>query len=80
MTPLRKWFEKQRVEYKKIRNGEESNLTTQRMQLLHDIEFQFVRKYIPHSWDERFEELVEFKSKVSIFFFAYMLLEYFIET
>lgn len=66
MTPLRRWFEKQRVEYRKIRNGEESSLTTQRMQLLHDIEFQFVPKNKSKSWDERYKEIVEFKTKVCV--------------
>ncbi len=63
-TPLRRWFAKQRTEYKKIRAGEESALTTQRLQLLNDIDFQFEPTKKSKSWEDRFQELVEFKEKV----------------
>lgn len=62
-TPLRRWMEKQRSEYKKIRAGEESCLTLLRIQRLNDIGFSFEAKCKPKTWEERFEELVEFKAK-----------------
>jgi len=62
-SSLRKWVEKQRTEYKRIRAGEDSTLTTQRMQLLNDIQFPFIPHKQTLSWDKRYEELVEFKAK-----------------
>jgi len=61
-TPLRRWMEKQRSEYKKIRAGEDSYLTLLRIQRLNDIGFSFEAKCKPKTWEERYEELVEFKA------------------
>jgi len=62
-TPLRRWVEKQRSEYKKIRAGEDSHLTLMRIQRLNDIGFSFEAKCKPKTWEERYDELVEFKAK-----------------
>jgi len=55
-------MEKQRSEYKKIRAGEDSYLTLLRIQRLNDIGFSFEAKCKPKTWEERYEELVEFNA------------------
>jgi len=62
-TLLRRWVEKQRSEYKKIRAGEDSHLTLMRIQRLNDIDFSFEAKCKPKTWEERYDELIEFKDK-----------------
>lgn len=59
-TKLRQWVDKVRLEYKKLRAGNLSLLTAQRIQSLNDIGFQFERKVKPRTWEERFQELTCF--------------------
>jgi len=63
LTPLRKWVERQRNEYKKIRSEEKSYLSVSKIQKLNDIGFLFKPKVKTHTWDERFQQLVAFKEK-----------------
>jgi viroplasmin and RNaseH domain-containing protein len=60
-TKLRQWVDKVRLEYKKLRAGNNSLLTAQRIQNLNDIGFQFERKVKPRTWEQRFQELISFK-------------------
>jgi hypothetical protein len=60
---LRQWVDKVRAEFKKLRPEKPSFLTAQRIQSLNDIGFQFENKVKPRTWEERFQELKEFKDK-----------------
>lgn len=72
---LYKWLCRQKKEYRKYLNGSDSNLTNDRRQSLEKLGFhigmfdiidtseKIRRKFIRKSWEEQFEELVEFKKK-----------------
>ena len=61
VTRMRQWVDKVRLEYKKLRAGNLSLLTAQRIQSLNDIGFLFERKVKPRTWEQRFQELTRFK-------------------
>eukprot|EP00978_Attheya_sp_CCMP212_P048359 scaffold508991_cov122-Attheya_sp.AAC.1 len=56
--PLVNWVNMQRTHYSLLKEGKDSPLTIDRREKLESIGFQF--KFHPH-WDQRFEELVDFK-------------------
>ena len=62
-SQLRGWLEKQRKEYRKLQEGQESEeLTAFRLQRLADIGFQFHAKR-KMTFDERFEQWVEYREQ-----------------
>ena len=58
--PLGKWVNSQRMQYRLWEQGKASKLTSERRQKLKDIGFVF-SCHIMVPWDQRFQELVEFK-------------------
>mmetsp|Transcript_1226 Transcript_1226/g.2481 ORF Transcript_1226/g.2481 Transcript_1226/m.2481 type:complete len:435 (-) Transcript_1226:206-1510(-) len=59
---LRAWSYRQRLEFKKLKAGNPSKMTFQRIQRLTDIGFQFkVLEKKNVTWEERLEQLREFK-------------------
>eukprot|EP00978_Attheya_sp_CCMP212_P001096 scaffold2268_cov61-Attheya_sp.AAC.1 len=55
---LGRWVKRQRTEYRFLKEGKDSQLTSDRLKKLESIGFEF--KCHP-SWDQRFQELVDFK-------------------
>ena len=60
---LYNWVMGQRIEYKKLANGETCKLTAAKIQKLNDIGFNFVKRPRYLKWDDRIEQLNEFKAK-----------------
>jgi hypothetical protein len=63
LTPLRKWTDRQRAEYKNYQAGQDSLLDEDKIKKLLELGFNFFPKAKTKSWDERYGELVEFKNK-----------------
>ena len=62
-TPLRGWVLRQRAEYKRLRDGERTQLSARRVQRLNDLGFEWRNKKTL-KWDERYEHLRAFKERV----------------
>lgn len=60
---LYNWVMGQRIEYKKLANGEICKLTAAKIQKLNDIGFNFVKRPRYLKWEDRIEQLMEFKAK-----------------
>eukprot|EP00978_Attheya_sp_CCMP212_P009606 scaffold22774_cov55-Attheya_sp.AAC.7 len=56
--PLGTWVSYQRVQYRLLKEGKDSRLTSDKRKKLESIGFEFKRH---PSWDQRFQELVDFK-------------------
>lgn len=63
--PLGVWVNKQRNEYNKFEKGIKSQLTPVRISQLDSINFTWARVYGQELWEMRFNELLDFKAKVS---------------
>ena len=57
---LGRWVERQRVDYKKCRQGKPSNITQERIDQLNSIEFEWSLRET--SWNQHFEALQSFKA------------------
>ena len=55
-----KWVNNQRTQYKLFTEGKKSSMTQGRINKLNSLKFVWVAKV---TWEERFEELVEYKEK-----------------
>jgi viroplasmin and RNaseH domain-containing protein len=60
---LYKWVCQQRLEYKKLRNDQGNKMTASRLQKLNDIGFVFNPRSVYLRWDERMDQLREYKEK-----------------
>ena len=60
---LYKWVCQQRLEYKKLRNNRGNKMTASRLQKLNDIGFVFTPRAAYLRWEERMEQLKEYKQK-----------------
>ncbi|KAG7357107.1 helicase domain protein [Nitzschia inconspicua] len=61
---LLKWCQTQRSGYANLVKGQETTLTPERLKLLNELGFQWVKCKTPAlSWDQRFEQLKEYKKK-----------------
>jgi hypothetical protein len=60
---LRTWMERQRSEYKKYIVGNHSSMTSLRIRYLNELQFPFNPTRVKIPWEERFEELKQFKAK-----------------
>ena len=58
---LGKWVDKQRTQYRLRREGKHSFLTEERIKKLEDLGFEW--SPLGNSWDDRYDELVEYKNK-----------------
>ena len=63
--PLGVWVNKQRNEYNKFEKGMKSQLTHDRISQLNSINFTWAKSYGQDLWEMRFNELKEYKEKVS---------------
>ena len=63
--PLGVWVNKQRNEYNKFEKGMKSQLTHERISQLNSINFTRAKTYGQDLWELRFNELKEYKEKVS---------------
>ena len=63
--PLGVWVNKQRNEYNKFEKGMKSQLTHERISQLNSINFTRAKSYGQDLWESRFNELKEYKEKVS---------------
>ncbi len=63
--PLGVWVNKQRNEYNKFEKGMKSQLTHERISQLNSINFTRGKEYGQNLWELRFNELKEYKEKVS---------------
>jgi hypothetical protein len=59
--PLGNWVSKQRAQYRLLKEGKDSALTIERRDKLEGIGFTFIRGPARPHWDQRFQELVEFR-------------------
>jgi len=57
------WVKKQRTEYKKFKKNGKSQITSERIELLESIDFEWVCQNYESQWNKRFNELVEYKEK-----------------
>lgn len=62
-TPLLRWVEKQRTDYKKLLAGKRTDMTTLRVRYLNAIQFPFLSTVQNVSWDDRYEEVKLYKAK-----------------
>jgi len=62
-TPLRGWMVKQREQYHLLREGKPSTMTADRIQRLNDIDFPFISTTKNLTWEERYEQLKEYKDR-----------------
>lgn len=62
-TPLSYWVVKQHQEYQKVKDGEPSRLTVDKMQKLIDLGFIFREVKTTLSWAERMEQLRKYKQE-----------------
>jgi len=60
---LARFVNKQRLQYKRMKEGKTSHLTAERMIALTDLGFVFVPKGKQPTWDSRLQRLVEFKAE-----------------
>lgn len=61
---LAAWVSNQRYQYKKMREGKRSQITTERVQLLEKIGFEWSCGEMLHDlWQQRYEELMKFKNQ-----------------
>jgi len=60
-SKLRRFVDRQRAEYRRIKAGDSSQLTAFRMQKLSSIGFHFESKVKTRPWEERFDALRRFK-------------------
>eukprot|EP00978_Attheya_sp_CCMP212_P048337 scaffold506353_cov59-Attheya_sp.AAC.1 len=59
--PLGRWVSDQRHAFRRLKEGKASPLTSDRREKLESIEFELTCRPTGAPWDERFEELVDFK-------------------
>ena len=62
-TDLAKWVISQRREYKKLKADKESTLTAARLMKLNDIGFQFRQRADYVNWNERMQQLRDYKAQ-----------------
>jgi len=60
---LYNWIMSQRVEYKKLASDGRSKLTAAKIQRLNDVGFSFAKRPKYLKWDDRLEQLKEYKAK-----------------
>lgn len=61
--PLGTWVNKQRMEYKNLLDGEKHSLTETKFQKMEEIGFDWGKRKGDHSWEERYQQLAEYKKK-----------------
>jgi len=62
-TPLSYWVTKQHQEYQKVKEGNASKLTVNRLQRLNDLGFVFRKMGKTHTWEERMGQLQRYKEE-----------------
>mmetsp|Transcript_6040 Transcript_6040/g.11453 ORF Transcript_6040/g.11453 Transcript_6040/m.11453 type:complete len:444 (+) Transcript_6040:146-1477(+) len=60
---LYNWVQAQRLEYKKLANGNDCKLSAMKIQKLIDLGFSFSKRAKYYKWNERIEQLKQFKIK-----------------
>mmetsp|Transcript_1376 Transcript_1376/g.2972 ORF Transcript_1376/g.2972 Transcript_1376/m.2972 type:complete len:420 (-) Transcript_1376:1-1260(-) len=61
--PLLLWASKQRYEYRKLKEGRLSSLTAQKIDKLESIGFDWTPKHQKKTWDEQFQDLVDYRNE-----------------
>jgi hypothetical protein len=61
--PLGTWVNKQRMEYKNYLEGDKHSLTETKLEKMEDVGFDWGKRKGDHSWEERYQQLAEYKNE-----------------